>query len=91
MQKEVIEKVAALIPAAFGLIAALAWNTAIREIFRLTALSSYRLALLDLLMILKELNLSSRKGRPYYGIVRMSMNQTDCLQSLTAWNGCSGK
>jgi uncharacterized membrane protein len=35
MQKEVIEKVAALITAAFGLIAALAWNTAIQEIFRL--------------------------------------------------------
>ena len=35
MQKEVIEKVAALITAAFGLIAALAWNEAIQEIFRL--------------------------------------------------------
>jgi uncharacterized membrane protein len=35
MQKEVIEKVAALITAAFGLIAALAWNTAIQEIFRI--------------------------------------------------------
>jgi hypothetical protein len=35
MQKEVIEKIAALITAAFGLIAALAWNTAITEIFRL--------------------------------------------------------
>jgi len=35
MQKEVIEKIAALITAAFGLIAALAWNTAIQEIFRL--------------------------------------------------------
>src|SRR6266511_3740546 len=35
MQKEVIEKVAALITAAFGLVAALAWNTAIQEIFRL--------------------------------------------------------
>src|SRR5919197_5657298 len=34
MQKEVIEKVAALITAAFGLVAALAWNTAIQEIFR---------------------------------------------------------
>ena len=33
MQKEVIEKVAALITAAFGLIAALAWNEAIQEIF----------------------------------------------------------
>jgi hypothetical protein len=35
MQKEVIEKIAALITAAFGLIAALAWNTAIQEIFRI--------------------------------------------------------
>jgi uncharacterized BrkB/YihY/UPF0761 family membrane protein len=34
MQKEVIEKVSALITAAFGLVAALAWNTAIQEIFR---------------------------------------------------------
>ncbi|MFL6499033.1 MAG: DUF5654 family protein [Nitrososphaera sp.] len=30
-----IEKIAALITAAFGLVAALAWNTAIQEIFRL--------------------------------------------------------
>jgi uncharacterized membrane protein len=35
MQKEVVEKIAALITAAFGLIAALAWNEAIQEIFRL--------------------------------------------------------
>jgi uncharacterized membrane protein len=35
MQKEVIEKIAALITAAFGLVAALAWNEAIQEIFRL--------------------------------------------------------
>jgi hypothetical protein len=35
MQKEVIEKIAALITAAFGLVAALAWNTAVQEIFRL--------------------------------------------------------
>ena len=35
MQKEVIEKIAALITAAFGLIAALAWNEAITELFRL--------------------------------------------------------
>jgi MFS-type transporter involved in bile tolerance (Atg22 family) len=35
MQKEVSEKIAALILAAFGLIAGLAWNTAIQEIFRL--------------------------------------------------------
>jgi uncharacterized PurR-regulated membrane protein YhhQ (DUF165 family) len=35
VQKEVIEKVAALITAAFGLIAALAWNEVIQEIFRL--------------------------------------------------------
>jgi ABC-type Mn2+/Zn2+ transport system permease subunit len=35
MQKEVIEKIAALITAAFGVVAALAWNTAIQEIFRL--------------------------------------------------------
>lgn len=34
MQKEVIEKLAALITAAFGLVAALAWNSAIQEIFR---------------------------------------------------------
>lgn len=30
---EVIEKLAALITAAFGLVAAIAWNTAIQEIF----------------------------------------------------------
>ena len=35
MQKDVVEKLAALITAAFGLVAALAWNTAIQEIFRL--------------------------------------------------------
>jgi len=34
MKKEVIEKLAALITAAFGLVAALAWNGAIQEIFR---------------------------------------------------------
>jgi len=33
MKKEVIEKVAALITAAFGLVAALAWNDAIKTIF----------------------------------------------------------
>jgi hypothetical protein len=33
MQKEVIEKLAALITAAFGLIAALAWNDTIKAIF----------------------------------------------------------
>jgi uncharacterized membrane protein YidH (DUF202 family) len=35
MKKEVIQQVAALITAAFGLVAALAWNSAIQEIFRL--------------------------------------------------------
>jgi uncharacterized membrane protein len=35
LQKEIIDKVAALIIAAFGLVAALAWNEAIQEIFRL--------------------------------------------------------
>jgi hypothetical protein len=34
MQKEVLDKIAALITAAFGLVAALAWNNAIQEIFR---------------------------------------------------------
>ena len=34
MKKEVIEKLAALITEAFGLVAALAWNSAIQEIFR---------------------------------------------------------
>lgn len=33
MKKEVIEKLAALVTAAFGLIAALAWNGAIQAIF----------------------------------------------------------
>ena len=33
MKKEVIEKLAALLTAAFGLIAALAWNGAIQTIF----------------------------------------------------------
>jgi multisubunit Na+/H+ antiporter MnhG subunit len=35
MRGEVIKQLAALITAAFGLVAALAWNTAIQEIFRL--------------------------------------------------------
>lgn len=34
MKKEVIEKIAALITAAFGLVAALAWNDAIKEVFK---------------------------------------------------------
>ena len=34
MKKEVIEKIAALITAAFGLVAALAWNDAIKAIFK---------------------------------------------------------
>ncbi len=34
MQVEVIEKIAALITAAFGLVAALAWNGAIQAIFK---------------------------------------------------------
>ncbi|MBU2634133.1 MAG: hypothetical protein KJ674_02725 [Nanoarchaeota archaeon] len=34
MNKDVIEKIAALITAAFGLIAALAWNGAIQSIFK---------------------------------------------------------
>lgn len=33
MKKEVIEKLAALLTAAFGLVAALAWNSAIQAIF----------------------------------------------------------
>lgn len=35
MKKDVVEKLAALITAAFGLVAALAWNSAIQEAFRL--------------------------------------------------------
>lgn len=34
MKKQVIEKLAALITAAFGLVAALAWNEAIQTIFK---------------------------------------------------------
>ena len=34
MKKEVIEKLAALITAAFGLVAALAWNNTIKAIFK---------------------------------------------------------
>ncbi len=34
MKKDVIEKLAALITAAFGLVAALAWNDAIKAIFK---------------------------------------------------------
>jgi len=34
MKKDVIEKLAALITAAFGLVAALAWNGAIQAIFK---------------------------------------------------------
>ena len=33
MKKEVIEKLAALLTAAFGLVAALAWNDAIKSLF----------------------------------------------------------
>jgi len=33
MKKEVIEKLAALVTAAFGLVAALAWNEAIKSLF----------------------------------------------------------
>jgi hypothetical protein len=33
MKKDVIEKLAALITAAFGLVAALAWNDAIKSLF----------------------------------------------------------
>lgn len=33
MKAEIIEKMAALITTAFGLVAALAWNSAIQEIF----------------------------------------------------------
>jgi len=34
MQTEVVEKIAALLTAAFGLVAALAWNGAIQAIFK---------------------------------------------------------
>ena len=34
MQKEVLDKIAAPLTAAFGLVAALAWNYALQEIFR---------------------------------------------------------
>ena len=34
MKKEIIEKIAALITAAFGLVAALAWNEAISSLFK---------------------------------------------------------
>jgi len=34
MKKDVVEKLAALITAAFGLVAALAWNGAIQAIFK---------------------------------------------------------
>lgn len=34
MKKDVVEKFAALITAAFGLVAALAWNSAIQELFK---------------------------------------------------------
>ncbi len=35
LKSEVIEKIAALVTAAFGLVAALAWNGAIQELFKL--------------------------------------------------------
>lgn len=49
MKKEVIEKIAALVTAAFGLVAALAWNNAIQAVFvsifgeasNITAMLSY--------------------------------------------------
>ena len=34
MKKEIIEKIAALLTAAFGLVAALAWNDTIKAIFK---------------------------------------------------------
>jgi len=34
MKKQIIEKIAALLTAAFGLVAALAWNTAIQQAFK---------------------------------------------------------
>lgn len=34
MKKDVLEKVAALVTAAFGLVAALAWNDAIKALFK---------------------------------------------------------
>jgi len=34
MKKEVIDKISALVTAAFGLVAALAWNTTIQQIFK---------------------------------------------------------
>ncbi|MFC2135147.1 DUF5654 family protein [Bacteroidota bacterium] len=34
MNKEIIEKLAALVTAAFGLVAALAWNDAIKALFK---------------------------------------------------------
>jgi uncharacterized membrane protein len=34
MKKEIIEKIASLVIAAFGLVAALAWNSAIQAIFQ---------------------------------------------------------
>jgi len=34
MKKEIIEKLSILIASAFGLVAALAWNSAIQEIFK---------------------------------------------------------
>ena len=34
MKKQVIEKIAALVTAAFGLVAALAWNDTIKAIFK---------------------------------------------------------
>ena len=34
MKKEVVEKLTALVTAAFGLVAALAWNDAIKALFR---------------------------------------------------------
>ena len=34
MKKEIVERLVALITAAFGLVAALAWNGAIQEVFK---------------------------------------------------------
>lgn len=49
MKKEIVEKLSILITSAFGLVAALAWNSAIQEIFKvffgeassITAMVSY--------------------------------------------------
>jgi hypothetical protein len=60
MKKEIVEKLEILLASAFGLVAALAWNTAIQEIFKrifgeassITAMLSYAIIITIIAVVL---------------------------------------